>query len=44
MYGDRLPTASKGYSWTMGHSMLVDVDSTKEATNLNVKQTTNEIK
>ncbi len=43
-YADHLPTASKGYSWTMGHSMLVDVDLTKEAKNLNVKQTTNEIK
>jgi hypothetical protein len=31
-------------SWTIGHSMLVDLDSKKEATNLNVEQTTNEIK
>jgi hypothetical protein len=45
-YADRLPTASKGYSLTMGYSMLVDVDSIiiNEATNLNVKQTTYEIK
>jgi hypothetical protein len=41
---NRLPTVSKGQSWTMGHLMLVDVDSTKEETNLNDKQTKNLIK